>query len=85
MESLDFLSTIFVQLPGGNLTRPGEFIFLIYIFPLKSLNLVLISGVKLDGHRDTWTGYLKETELLREILNRKELYNIDWINKTNQI
>ena len=27
-----------------------------YISPLKSLNLVLIHGAKLDRHRGTWTG-----------------------------
>ena len=27
-----------------------------YISPLKSLNLVLNLGVKLDGQRDTWQG-----------------------------
>ena len=27
-----------------------------YIAPLKSLNLVLNPGAKLDGHRGTWTG-----------------------------
>ena len=25
----------------------------------------------------------KETELLREMLNRKELYKVDWIDETN--
>ena len=32
------------------------FFFFIYIFLLKSLNLVLNPGAKLNGHRGTWTG-----------------------------
>ena len=34
MESLDFLSIIFAQLPGGKSTGPGEFNFLKY-FPAE--------------------------------------------------
>ena len=45
----------FARLPGGKLTGPGEFKFF-YASPLNSLNLVLIPGAKLDGHRGTWTG-----------------------------
>ena len=51
-----FLKIIFAQLPGGKPTDPGEFLFFIYIYPLKSLNFVLTLGANLDGHRDTWTG-----------------------------
>ena len=52
MESQQFLNITFAQLPGGKSTSPGEFNFF-YISPLKSLNLVLIPGAKLDGHLDT--------------------------------
>ena len=38
-----------------NWTRWTNFI---YISQLKSLNLVLIPGVKLNVHRDTWAGYI---------------------------
>ena len=33
-------------------------LFFLYISPLKSLNLALIPGAKLDAHRGTWTGCL---------------------------
>ena len=46
MESLHFLNKIFAYLPNGKSTCPSEFNFL-FISPLKSLNLVLISGKKI--------------------------------------
>ena len=49
MESLHFLNITFAYLPSGKSTQ-------LFISPLKSLNLVLMPGAKLDGHRDTWTG-----------------------------
>ena len=55
MESLHFLNITFAELPSGESTNPGEFNFF-YISPLKSLNLVLIPGADLDGHRGAWTG-----------------------------
>ena len=61
MESLHFLNITFAELPSGESTNPGEFNFF-YISPLKSLNLVLIPGAKLDGHRGTWTGCFSEKE-----------------------
>ena len=62
MESLDFVSIISAQLPGGKSTGPGEFNFL-HISPLKSLNLVLIPGVTLGGHWGTWTGCYRSNRL----------------------
>ena len=59
MESLYPLNIIFDKVPGEKSTEPGEFNFF-YIFPLKSLNLVLIPGAKLDGQLDTWTGCLQK-------------------------
>ena len=56
MESLHVLGIVFVYLPGRNQLAPVNFFFFFYISPLKSLNLVLILSVKLDGHRGTWTG-----------------------------
>ena len=47
-----------MQLPGRKSTFPSEFNFS-YISPLNSLNLVLIPGAKLDGHRGTWTGCIE--------------------------
>ena len=44
---------IFAQLTGSKSTGLSE-INSFYIFPLHSLNLVLISGVKSDSHRGTW-------------------------------
>ena len=55
MELLHFQNIIFAQLPGEKSTDPGEFNFF-YISPLKSLDLVLILGEKLDDHRGTWMG-----------------------------
>ena len=54
MKSLHFLKKVFAKLSGEKSTGPGEFNFF-YISPLKSLDLVLIPGAKLDGHRDIWT------------------------------
>ena len=70
MKSLESLSIIFAQLPGGKSTGPGEFNFF-NISPLKSLNLVLIPGVKLDGHRGTWTGCINN---LRTTQTRKSVF-----------
>ena len=53
---MDSLHYNFCLAPGGKSTRPGEFHFF-YIFSLKSLNLLLIPGTKLDSHQSTWTGY----------------------------
>ena len=55
MESLHFLNIIFAELLGGKLTIPSELNFF-HISLLKSLNIVLIPGAKLDGHRGIWTG-----------------------------
>ena len=70
MESLEFFSIIFAQLPSGKSTGPSEFNFF-NISPLESLNLVLIPGVKLDGHRGTWTGCLNN---LRTTKTRKSVF-----------
>ena len=40
--------------------RWAQWIYFFCISPLKSLNLVLIPGAKLDGHWGTWTGCLTE-------------------------
>ena len=45
--------------------------FFFYISPLKFLDLVLIPGVKLDGHRGTWTGCQKD---YLPHIQRKSLY-----------
>ena len=55
IKSLHFLNIIFAKLPGGKSTGPSEFNFFC-ISLLKSLNLALIPGAKLDAHRGTWTG-----------------------------
>ena len=72
MESLHLLNITFALLPREKSTDPGEFNFS-YVSPLKSLNLVLIPGAKLDGHRSTWTGSLNianiTLKLITEILN----------------
>ena len=47
------LNIIFAQLPGGKSNDPGKLKFF-YISPLKTQNLVLIPGAKLDA----WTGCL---------------------------
>ena len=57
MESPHLLNIVFVYLPGGKSTGPGGFHFS-YIYPLKYLNLLLISGTKLDGRRGTSGSYL---------------------------
>ena len=49
---------IFAQLFDEKSTGTSKFSF-IYISRLKSLNLVLIPGAKLEGHRSTWTGCTK--------------------------
>ena len=46
-----------------NKLAPVNLIF-IYVSPLKSLNLVLIPGAKLDGNRSTWTGCNEENSKL---------------------
>ena len=38
----------------------------LFVSPLKSLNLGLISGEKLDGHRGTWTRCLGDKECRNE-------------------
>ena len=58
MESIHFLNIIFAQLLGEKSTGPSKF-SLIYIFRLKSFNLVLIPRAKSDGHRGTWTACTK--------------------------
>ena len=47
---------IFAKLPSGKSTEPSDFYFFFHIPPLDSLNLGLLSGAKLYGHRGTWTG-----------------------------
>ena len=58
MESIHFLKIIFVSLLGEKSTGPSKF-SLIYIFRLKSFNLVLNPRAKSDGHRGTWTACTK--------------------------
>ena len=53
-NDLDKTLESFTQLPGRQSTDPGEFNFF-YIYSLNSSNLVLIDGVKFDGHWGTWT------------------------------
>ena len=48
---------IFAYLPGEKSYGPSVFIFF-YIFPLNSLNLVLIPSGKFNGHRGIRTGCL---------------------------
>ena len=55
MKSLHFLIISFALIPSGKSTYCGEFNFF-HISSLKSLNLVLIPGAKLDGYWGTWTG-----------------------------
>ena len=55
MESLHILNIVFAWFADGKSTGSGKFNFF-YISLLKSLNLVLISSAKLDGHWATWTG-----------------------------
>ena len=57
MEFQHFLNKPLAQIPSGKLTDRSEFNFG-YISPLKSLNLVLIPGAKLDDRPGTWTGVL---------------------------
>ena len=54
IKFLHFLNITFAKLPGGKSTGHGEF-NIFYISPLKSLNLALVPGAKLDAHRGTWT------------------------------
>ena len=35
-----------------------QYIYFFYISLLKSLSLVLIPGIKLDGHRGIWTAFI---------------------------
>ena len=58
IESLDILNTIFLSSLISNPLDPVDFIFF-YISSLKSLNLVLIPGAKLDDHQGTWVEYQK--------------------------
>ena len=60
IESLDILNTIFLSSLISNPLDQVDFMFFFYISPLKSLNLVLIPGAKLDGHWGTWTGCIKD-------------------------
>ena len=55
IKSPYFLNIIFAKFPDEKSTGPCELNFF-YISPLKSLNLALIPGVKLDAHGGTWTG-----------------------------
>ena len=52
-----FFEYSFYLANGGKSTDQTELSFS-YISPLKSLNLILIPGAKLDGHGCTWTGCL---------------------------
>ena len=45
-----------------NQLAPVNLIFF-HISPLKSLNLALILGAKMDAHRGTWTGCKKVLQL----------------------
>ena len=48
-----------------------------YISPLKSLNLVLIHGAKLDRHRGTWTGCkINKIKILTYITSVKTSFNV---------
>ena len=58
IESLDTLNTIFLSSLISNPLDPVDFIFF-YISSLKSLNLVIIPGAKLDDHQGTWVEYQK--------------------------
>ena len=57
-----FKTKFLLNSPVENQLAPVNLIFL-YISPLKFLNLVLIPGAKLDGHRGTWTGYIHDISL----------------------
>ena len=48
-----FFKHNFCLAPRWKMTWP-QWIYFFYISPLKSLNLALIPGTKLDGHRGTW-------------------------------
>ena len=73
--SLHFLNIIFAKLPSGKSTGPGEFSFF-HISLLKSLNLALVPGAKLDADRGTWTGCLKDC--LREFDSLKMLCSLSY-------
>ena len=62
IKSLHFLNIIFAKLPEENQLAPVNLIFF-YISSLKSLNLALIPGAKLDAYRCTWTGCSNQTKL----------------------
>ena len=68
MESLHVLGIVFAYLPGRKSTCTGEFFFF-DISPLKSLDLVLILSVKLDGHRGTWTGCISFVKVNKSKVN----------------
>ena len=55
MESLHFLNIIFASLLSGKSAGLDNF-NCFYNSSLKSLNLILVLGAKLDGYRGTWTG-----------------------------
>ena len=59
---------IFAFLPSGKLNGPDDFKFF-HISPLNALNLALILGAKLDGHRGTWSGRIFGEILKSLIIN----------------
>ena len=52
---MESLQSLLFSFPVENQLTLVNLIFF-YVSPLKSLNLVLIPGADLDGHRGTWTG-----------------------------
>ena len=58
LQNLCILNIFFSQLPGGKSTDPGEF-NCFYISLVKSLNIILIPGAKLNCHLAIWTGSCK--------------------------
>ena len=65
MKSLHFLNIIFAWLRGGKSTGLDDFFFFFNISRLKSLNLVLMPGAKLDGYRGTWAGCFNDFTIKR--------------------
>ena len=58
MEPLHFFEHNFCLATRWKINWP-QWIYFLYFSSLKSLNLVLIPGAKLGGHRGTWTGCFK--------------------------
>ena len=51
-----FMKSLQSLLGSAAENQQGSMNFFFYISPLKSLNLVLMPGAKLDGYRGTWAG-----------------------------